>query len=110
MLVEEKFFATLYLLSSLSGFLASLCMGIAWSYWQRTLDSCVDTNCGCILYGKWTYSIFYGGDLLKCHYVTFCPVPIFLITFSLFLYHTCHVCIPSTQYKTVIVKEPNNKR
>ena len=49
-----------YTLCALFGGTASITSGIAWSHWKETLDTCVNVNCSCILYGVNTPSVFRG--------------------------------------------------
>ena len=44
----ERNLLYLYLGCIVSGATTASSLGIAWAYWTRTLNTCVDVNCGCI--------------------------------------------------------------
>ncbi|XP_014213356.1 uncharacterized protein LOC106642937 [Copidosoma floridanum] len=90
----EKVLSVLYATSALASLLSMLLMLIVWQHWIWTLDGCINGDCGCILYGKSTFSTFMGGDVKLCHYGSFGLVGNLLVSIVLGFYHGYRSCIP----------------
>ncbi|XP_034937158.1 uncharacterized protein [Chelonus insularis] len=83
----EKFLAVLYLVSALLSVISVICIVTVWQYWTRTLNLCIDVDCGCILYSVNTFSKFMGGDVKICHFVSLAAIPAIVFGLMFGLYH-----------------------
>lgn len=64
-----------------------------WQHWTWTLGSCIDMDCGCILYGINTFRTFLGGDVKLCHFSSYGLTPIIVIAMCLGGLHGYRCCI-----------------
>ncbi|EFN70593.1 hypothetical protein EAG_03184 [Camponotus floridanus] len=64
-----------------------------WQHWTWTLGSCIDIDCGCILYGINTFRTFLGGDVKLCHFGSYGLTPIIVIAMCLSGFHGYRCCI-----------------
>lgn len=79
----------------------------AWQHWTWTLDTCLDIDCGCILYGTSTFRTFLGGNVKVCHFGAYGLTPIILIAMCFAGFHGYRCCI----YKNLDdPKQINRKR
>ena len=89
----EKGLAIFYPIVIALSFICSVTSAIAWTHWKYVLDACPETNCGCYLYGRTTYTYFEGGHIAYCHlavYGLILPI-IFGVIFG--CYHVYRVCM-----------------
>lgn len=89
----ETWLAMLYIGSVLLSVISIVSLVTAWQHWAWTLDTCIEFDCGCILYGINTFNTFIGGDVKLCHFASYCPVPGILIGLCLGGYHGYRCCI-----------------
>lgn len=90
----ESILGVLYSLTAIFTTISIVCLVIPWQHWSRTLDNCIDVDCGCILYGRTTFSTLFGGDVKICHFGIYSLTPIFIIGLCLAIYHGYRSCIP----------------
>lgn len=90
----ESLLGALYSLTGILSTISIVCLVIPWQHWSRTLDSCIDVDCGCILYGINTFSTFFGGDVKICHFGTYSLIPVLIFGLCLGIYHGYRSCIP----------------
>lgn len=107
----ERGLAILYPLIIGLSFIASVTSAVAWAHWKYVLDTCVETNCGCFLFGTSTRTYFTGGHVAYCHFAVYglvLPV-IFAIIFS--CYHVYRVCMGTgkRQAGTMTVKQKSGE-
>ncbi|CAG9859829.1 unnamed protein product [Phyllotreta striolata] len=86
-LSAEKRLSIAYLICTITGAISSICTGVAWSHWYKTLDQCIDRNCSCIIYGTHTINVFLGGGQAPCIWVTFGPLIYILFAISMLCFH-----------------------
>ncbi|XP_055372241.1 uncharacterized protein LOC129606145 [Condylostylus longicornis] len=96
----EKGLAIFYPLIILLSFICTVCSTVLWNHWKYVLDLCPETNCGCFLYGRSTYSTYEGGHIAYCHFAAYGMV--FPIIFSLIFgsYHVYRVCMGKGKPRT----------
>lgn len=89
----ERWLAWCYPLLILFSFIGAICTAVAWNHWKMVLDTCVDWNCGCFLYGSSTPTYYIGGHIAYCHWSVYgLIIPMaFAIIFGTF--HVFRVCI-----------------
>lgn len=90
----EKYLAILYSGTAVASLTSLISFLITWQHWAWTLDVCINVNCGCILYGKNTFSTFMGGDVKLCHFGVYGLIPIIILGTILGIYHGYRTCIP----------------
>ncbi|XP_067009158.2 uncharacterized protein [Anabrus simplex] len=95
----ERILAVLHVLSACSAIISLSSTAAAWTHWSEVLDTCPDYRCGCILYGYSSFDSFRGGRNPACHFTTFAPIPVIIISFILAGYHGYHVCIVTRRRK-----------
>ncbi|XP_014474929.1 PREDICTED: uncharacterized protein LOC106744554 [Dinoponera quadriceps] len=83
----EGWLAILYGASMVLSVVSIISMVTAWQHWSWTLDSCFNVNCGCILYGMKTVTMFIGGDVKLCHFSAYALIPVIVIGLCLSAYH-----------------------
>lgn len=89
----EKRLAILYSSAAVFSTISSVSLVVAWQHWAWTLDSCINVDCECILYGVNTFSTFMGGDVKLCHFGTYAVVPAVFFGLVLGVYHGYRSCI-----------------
>ncbi|XP_075217377.1 uncharacterized protein LOC142322318 isoform X2 [Lycorma delicatula] len=89
----EKRLSILYFIVSSCGLISSILMAIIWNYWKYTLNTCIDFNCGCLLYATTTYNTFSGAVISICRFVTFAPIFSLIWGVLIGSYHAYRVCI-----------------
>lgn len=90
---QEKVLAICYPLVLVCSFVTVVTTAIAWNHWKYVLDTCVETNCGCILNGISTITYFTGGHVAYCHWATFGLVLPVLMAVFFGCYHVWRVCL-----------------
>lgn len=96
----ERGLAILYPLIIALSFICCVTSAVAWTHWKYVLDTCIETNCGCYLFGLSSRTYFTGGHVAYCHFAVYglvFPV-IFAIIFGCF--HVFRVCMGSGKRKT----------
>ena len=83
----EKYLSILYSISSISSIISIICLVLTWLQWSRTLNSCIDFDCGCILYGVNTFRIFLGGNERICQFGTYALLPSIFLSLCFGIYH-----------------------
>lgn len=89
----EYWLTILYVGSMVLSVVSVISLVTAWQHWAWTLDSCIEVDCGCILYGVNTFSTFLGGDVKLCHFGSYGLVPVIIISLCLGGYHGYRSCI-----------------
>ncbi|EZA56608.1 hypothetical protein DMN91_002565 [Ooceraea biroi] len=89
----EFWLAILYTSSMVHSVTSIISLVTVWQHWTWTLDSCIDIDCGCILYGINTFRTFIGGDVKLCHFASYSLVPGIIISLCLGGYHGYRCCI-----------------
>lgn len=90
----ERALGLLYSAAACTSVTSTVALVVAWQHWAWTLDTCIDVNCGCILYGVKTFSSFVGGDVKLCHFTSYGLLPPIIIGLCLGFYHGYRACIP----------------
>ncbi|XP_015590217.1 uncharacterized protein LOC107265348 [Cephus cinctus] len=88
----ENILATLYSSSAALCIISIISLVVPWQHWDRTFNSCINLDCGCVLYGINTFGSFMGGDGKVCHFATYALVPSLLIGVCLGAYHGYRSC------------------
>lgn len=96
----EKALAFFYPLVMITSVICCITSAVAWTHWRYVLNACPDTNCGCFLHGRSTYTSFEGGHIAYCHYATYGLVLplIFAVIFG--LYHVYRICMGTAKRKS----------
>lgn len=89
----EVWLAILYTSSMVLSITSIISFVTVWQHWTWTLDSCIDIDCGCILYGINTFNTFIGGDVKICHFGSYGLIPIVVIGLCFGAYHGYRCCI-----------------
>lgn len=89
---SERRLAYLYPLIGALSFICCISTAVAWHHWQYVLDTCVETNCGCILNGLSTPTFFTGGHIAYCHWATYGLVLPIIFCFIFGIFHLFRVC------------------
>ena len=89
----EKLLTVLYWSGAVFSTISAVSLVVPWQYWAWTLDSCIDVDCECILYGVNTFSTFMGGDVKICHFASYGLLPAISVGLILGLYHGYRSCI-----------------
>lgn len=89
---SERRLAYLYPLIGALSFICCISTAVAWHHWAYVLDTCVETNCGCILNGLSTPTFFTGGHIAYCHWATYGLVLPIIFCFIFGIFHVFRVC------------------
>jgi hypothetical protein len=89
----EVWLAIFYISAMVFSVTSIISLVTVWQYWTWTLDSCIDLDCGCILYGINTFHTFIGGDVKLCYFGSYSLIPAILIGLCLGCYHGYRCCI-----------------
>ncbi|XP_014095499.1 uncharacterized protein [Bactrocera oleae] len=95
----EKTLAYLYPLIIGTSVICCITSGVAWAHWRYVLNACPESNCGCILHGRSTYSSFEGGHIAYCHFATYGLIFPLLFAIVLGIYHAYRICMGTTKRK-----------
>ncbi|XP_073818872.1 uncharacterized protein [Musca autumnalis] len=95
----ERSLAFLYPLVIVSSIVCCVTAGIGWSHWRYVLNACPETNCGCYLHARSTYTSFEGGHIAYCHYATYGLILPLLFCTVLGIYHVYRVCLGTGKRK-----------
>lgn len=98
----ERLLLVLYVSGFICSLVSSASLAIPWLYWDPTLNTCINVNCGCVLYSVVTFSTFVGGAGWFCRFAVFVHLPILLWAATAALFHAYRICIPQ--------KEPVRRR
>lgn len=89
----ERALACLYPLLAGCTVLCCITSGVLWSHWQYVLNACPESNCGCFLHARTTYTSFEGGHIAYCHYATYGLILPLIFAAILAIYHIYRVCL-----------------
>ncbi|KAH8383872.1 hypothetical protein KR009_010953 [Drosophila setifemur] len=89
----ERALSFLYPMAIVSSLICCISSAVAWTHWRYVLNACPDTNCGCVLHSRSTYSSFEGGNIAYCHYATYGLLLPLLFAVVLGVYHGYRMCI-----------------
>ncbi|EAA14524.3 uncharacterized protein LOC120900696 [Anopheles arabiensis] len=89
---SEKQLAYLYPIIATLSFVCCISTTVAWQHWRYVLDTCVETNCGCILHGRSTATFFTGGHVAYCHWAAYGLVLPIIFCFIFGIFHVFRVC------------------
>ncbi|KAI9584943.1 uncharacterized protein LOC119634400 [Glossina fuscipes] len=73
---------------------------VLWSHWRYVLNACPETNCGCFLHARSTYTSFEGGHIAYCHYSTYGLLLPLFFSIILCIYHVYRVCLGTAKTKS----------
>lgn len=96
----ERSLAYLYPLVIASSIICCVTSGTSWSHWRYVLNACPETNCGCYLHARSTYTSFEGGHIAYCHYATYGLILPLLFCTVLGIYHVYRVCLGTGKRKS----------
>lgn len=83
----EQFLTLLYISSVIASLTAMICIATLWQYWTYILNICISIDCGCILYSKYTFRTFAGGNGNLCKFGVYGLVPTAILDLCLAVYH-----------------------
>uniref|UniRef100_A0A1B6KZV4 Uncharacterized protein n=1 Tax=Graphocephala atropunctata TaxID=36148 RepID=A0A1B6KZV4_9HEMI len=112
-MAPERRLLVLYIVAFVCGLVSSASLAIPWLYWDPTLDSCIDINCGCILYTVVTFSSLVGGAGWLCRFAVFVQLPVLLWATCAALYHAYRIWIPAkppARRRTVTFHEDGTRK
>ncbi|XP_037954525.1 uncharacterized protein LOC119685436 [Teleopsis dalmanni] len=96
----EKTLSLFYPFIIITSAICCITSGVAWAHWRYVLNACPETNCGCYLFARSTYSSFEGGHIAYCHFATFGLLLPLIFAIILGIYHVYRVCMGTAKRKS----------
>uniref|UniRef100_A0A1B6I397 Uncharacterized protein n=1 Tax=Homalodisca liturata TaxID=320908 RepID=A0A1B6I397_9HEMI len=112
-MAPERRLLVIYVIAFFCGLVSSASLAIPWLYWDPTLNTCININCGCILYSVVTFSSLVGGAGWLCRFAVFVQLPVLLWATAAALFHAYRICVPAkppARRRTVTFNEDGSRK